>query len=145
VTLSAVVFPVGEDQYAVPAISVREVVSEPHSTRLPNVPAALVGAFNLRGDVVPMFDVAALLGIGALAEAPFAVVVATAAGPAALIVGGLPKVEVLGEQVTPSELRGALGVYDVDGGIAVLIDVEALLMSYTNVNASAVAEGLVGR
>ena len=130
-TLSAVIFPIGEDQYAVAAHTVREVVCEPHATRLPTAPTVLLGAFNLRGEVVPMFDVAALLGIGALNDMPFALVVNTAAGPAGLVVSGLPKVALLDEPIGPSELRGSLGMYRVDDGIALMVDVEALLVPHT--------------
>ena len=71
-TIPAVIFPVGADTYAVAADMVREVVSAPRPTRVPTVASELVGAINLRGEVVPMFDLAALLGIGSVVEAPFA-------------------------------------------------------------------------
>jgi purine-binding chemotaxis protein CheW len=132
VTTPAVVFPIGEDQYAVVANTVREVVCQPRATRLPTSPAVLLGAFNLRGEVVPMFDVAALLGIGTLDEMPFALVVNTAAGPAGLVVSGLPKVAVLDEPIGPSELRGAVGMYRVDEGIALLVDVDVVLGAHTS-------------
>ncbi len=144
-TLSAVIFPIGQDLYAVAADTVREVVAQPRATRLPTVPAALLGVFNLRGDVVPMFDTAALLGVGTHGNAPFAVVIATAAGPAGLAVDGLPRVAVLDEPIAVSELRGGLGTYSVDGAIAVLIDVEAVLLPHTNLGAATLTDGLVNR
>jgi purine-binding chemotaxis protein CheW len=140
VTTHAVILPIGEDRYAVAANTVREVVSEPRPTRLPTAPPVFLGAFNLRGEVVPLFDTAALLGIGNLADTSIAVVVNTAAGPAGLVVSGLPKVAVLNGEIAPSELRGTLGVYKVDDGIAVLVDVEALLLPQTNL-VSALTEG----
>jgi purine-binding chemotaxis protein CheW len=129
-TIPAVIFPVGEDRYAVPTSAVREVVSDPRPTRLPTAPAALLGAFNLRGEVIPMFDTAALLGIGKLTEIPIAVVVNTSAGSAALVVTGLPKFVVLETEAGPSELRGTLGVYMIDGGMAVMLDIEAMLVPH---------------
>ena len=129
-TIPAVVFPIGEDRYAVPTSAVREVVSEPRPTRLPTAPATLLGAFNLRGEVIPMFDTAALLGIGKLADAPIAVVVNTTAGPAALVVTGLPKFVVLEAEAGTSELRGTLGVYTIDHGVAVMLDIEAMLVPH---------------
>jgi purine-binding chemotaxis protein CheW len=142
-TTPAVVFPIGEDRYAVAASTVREVVSDPRCTRLPTAPEAILGAFNLRGEVVPMFDTAALLGIGRVTGTPVAVVVNTAVGPAGLVVSGPPKVVVLDHEVGPSELRGTLGVYSVDGGIAVMIDVETLLAPHTGLGGSAMAEVLI--
>jgi purine-binding chemotaxis protein CheW len=132
VTTEAVIFRIGEDLYAVAANTVREVVSNPHPTRLPTAPPVFLGVFNLRGEVVPIFDTAALLGIGQLTDTPLAVVINTAAGPAGLVVGGLPKVALLEGAIGPSELRGTLGVYEVDDGVAVLVDVDALLLPHTN-------------
>jgi purine-binding chemotaxis protein CheW len=145
VTISAVSFPIGHDRYAVAANTVREVVCQPHAIRLPTAPAVLLGVFNLRGHVVPMFDVAALLGVGSSTTASFAVVVSTPAGPAGLAVSGLPKVVELEDPIGPSELRGSLGIYRVEGGLAVLVDVEALLVPHSNLDDSSITEGLVAR
>jgi chemotaxis signal transduction protein len=125
-TTPVVMFAIGEDRYAIATSAVREVVSDPRPTRLPTAPAMLLGAFNLRGEVVPLFDTAALLGIGMLIGAPVAVVVNTASGPAGLAVSGLPKVVGLDNEVGRSELHGTRGVYVVDDAIAILLDVEAL-------------------
>jgi purine-binding chemotaxis protein CheW len=129
VATPAVIFPIGSDQYAIATSAVREVVSDPRATRLPTGPAVLLGAFNLRGEVVPIFDTATLLGIGNATGNPVAVVVNTTAGPAALVVSGLPRFVVLDSLVGPSELPGTVGVYTVDGGLVVMLDVEAMLVS----------------
>jgi purine-binding chemotaxis protein CheW len=142
-TTPAVVFPIGEDRYAVPTSAVREVVSDPRPTPLPTAPAALLGAFNLRGEVVPMFDTAALLGIGKLSDTPIAVVVNTTAGPAALAATGLPKFVVLEGETGASELRGTLGVYVLEDGMAVMLDIEAMLLPHVGGDGAAVA-ALVG-
>jgi purine-binding chemotaxis protein CheW len=142
-TIPAVVFPIGEDRYAVPTWAVREVVSDPRPTPLPTAPAALLGAFNLRGEVVPMFDTAALLGIGKLSDTPIAVVVNTTAGPAALVATGLPKFVVLEGEAGASELRGTLGVYVLEDGMAVMLDIEAMLVPHVGGDGAAVA-ALVG-
>ena len=142
-TIPAVVFPIGEDRYAVPTSVVREVVSEPRLTRLPTAPATLLGVFNLRGEVIPMFDTAALLGIGTLADAPIAVVVNTTAGPAALVVTGLPKFVVLETEAGTSELRGTVGVYTMDDGVAVMLDIEAMLVPHVGGEGVAPAAALI--
>jgi purine-binding chemotaxis protein CheW len=143
-TIPAVVFPIGEDRYAVVTSVVREVVSDPRPTRLPTAPTALLGAFNLRGEVIPMFDTAALLGIGTLTETPIAVVVNTTAGPAALVVTGLPKFVVLETEAGASELRGTLGVYTIDDGVAVMLDIEAMLVPHVGGEGAADVAALVG-
>jgi purine-binding chemotaxis protein CheW len=129
-TIPAVVFPIGEDRYAVPTSAVREVVSDPRPTALPTAPASLLGAFNLRGEVIPMFDTAALLGVGKLSDSPIAVVVNTSAGPAALVATGLPKFVVLEDETGSSELRGTRGVYALEDGVAVMLDIDAMLLSH---------------
>jgi chemotaxis signal transduction protein len=144
VTTTAVILPIGEDLYAIAANTVREVVSDPRPTRLPTAPSVLLGAFNLRGEMVPLFDTAALLGVGKLADASLAVVVNTAAGPAGLVVSGLPKIARLDAALGPSELRGTLGVYKVGEGIAVLIDIEALVLSHISL-ATPLTDASVGR
>jgi len=143
VTTAAVVFPIGQDMYAVAANTVREVVCDPDPTRLPTAPAVLLGAFNLCGEVVPMFDTAALLGIGKLGEVAFAVVVDTTSGPAGLAATGLPKVVVMDDEIGPTELRGTTGAYKVDSDIVVLVDTEQLLGPHTNLGANALMEASV--
>ncbi len=131
-SMSALVFPVGLDRYAAAAANVREVVSGPLITKLPTAPAPLLGVFNLRGEVVPLFDTAALLGLGrvgdtAVGDDAIVIVITTAAGPAGLIVSAIPKVALLGEPIGTTDLRCTLGAFAVDDGIAVLVDLESLL------------------
>lgn len=127
--LHALLIPVGEDVYALDAASVREVVGEPVATRVPMTPPWMLGIFNLRGEVVPLFDTAAMIGIGRTPSVSFVAVVTTSGGPAGLVVSGLPKVAVLTEQAGPSDLRATRGLYLIDDGVAVLIDVEAMLVA----------------
>ena len=144
-SIPAVVVPIGQDHYAIAAEMVREVVADPRATRLPTAPPVFLGAFNLRGEVVPMFDSAMLLGIGRLARPSMAIVVNTKNGPAGLALSGLPRVIDLGEELAPSELRGTLGSYDADGDVAVLIDVEALLLAHTSVGGAMVGDDVIDR
>lgn len=141
-TIPAVIFPIGEDRYAVPTSAVREIVANPHPTRLPNAPAALLGVFNLRGEVIPVFDTAAVLGIGEVVGAPVAVVINTTVGAAALVASGLPMFVVLESELGPSELRGTLGIFRVDDGVAVMLDVEALLVPHAGTEGTAMVDAL---
>lgn len=142
-TTPAVVLPIGPDRYAVLASTVREVVADPRPTRLPTAPAVILGVFNLRGEVVPMFDTAALLGMGRVDAAPLVVVLNTVAGPVGLAATGLPEVALLEAAVRPSELRGTSGVYATGAGVVVLLDVEALLLPHTSLPASGLAGATV--
>jgi purine-binding chemotaxis protein CheW len=118
---------VGSDLYAIPAATAREVVAEPTVAALPTAPPAVVGLFSLRGEIVPLFDTAQLLGLGALSAPSHAAVLRTPGGAAGLAATALPRVVELGVAVGSSELPATLGTFDVDGRLAVLLDVEALL------------------
>src|SRR5512142_2144032 len=64
-----VVFQAGDAWYALPLEGVREVVlPRPPFARVPGAPPAVRGAMNLRGRVVAVVDLAALLGGPAGAE-----------------------------------------------------------------------------
>lgn len=53
---------VKEQEYAVPLNLLREIVSSEGYTRVPNTPRWLIGVTNLRGDVLPLIDLALRLG-----------------------------------------------------------------------------------
>ncbi len=129
--MQALLVPVGLDLFALPMESVEEVVAAPALCPLPTSPAAVLGLFNLRGEIVPMFDAAALTGLGRVSVWPFAAVVRTSLGPAGLGATELPEPTTLGEQIGPSESLGTAGIYSVGRRLAVLIDIEALLASVT--------------
>ena len=106
-------------------------MAAPFLCSLPISPATVVGLFNLRGEIVPLFDTAALIGLGRLSAWPFAAVVRTSLGPAGLGATELPEFTTLGEQIGPSESPGTAGIYAVGGRLAVLIEVEVLLAPAT--------------
>jgi len=139
-TTTAVVFSVGPDRYAVAAAAVREAICKARVFALPTAPPALLGAFNLRGEVLPVFDTGMLLGVGAIADGSTVMVVNTSAGPAGFAVSDLPRVAILTNKLGPSELRGTLGVFGVDDQVAVLVDVEELLVPHAALNTSPASE-----
>jgi purine-binding chemotaxis protein CheW len=127
--MHTVLLPVGADLYAVPIESVREVVAAPSVTRLVTAPAHVVGLINLRGEIVPLLDTAALLlGVGTVGPLSFAVVLHTPHGPVALAVTGLPERAELSVSCGTSELPGTAGIYQVDRQVAVLLNLAALLV-----------------
>jgi len=119
--------PVGADAYALPAEWVRQVVAAPPVTPLVTAPSMVLGLFNLRGEIVPLLDTAALLGVGRVDTVAFGVVVNTALGPAGLATTGTPQGVVLDNATAASELPGTSGAFHVDGRIIVLIDPAVLL------------------
>jgi purine-binding chemotaxis protein CheW len=125
--MQALLLSLGRDLYALPLTSVREVLVAPVVTVLPTAPVMVRGVINLRGDVLPLFDTAVLLGAPALTHAPYAVVVQTPVGAAGLVATDTPSVTVLGEPAGPSESPGTAGIYATPAGVATLLDIDVLL------------------
>lgn len=123
----AVLLPVGAELYAIPMEQVREVVAAPEVANLATAPGYVLGLFNLRGQIVPLFDTAAVLGVGRVGIVAYAAVVETSHGPAGLAATELPRRALLKTPTGPSELPGTQGVYDIDRRVVVLLDPEALL------------------
>jgi len=126
-TVHALLLPVGADLYALPVDWAREVVAAPSVTSLPTAPPMVIGLFNLRGQIVPLLDTAALLGIGAVEAPAFAVVLDSKQGLVGLATTDFPQRQVLDGPTGPSDLLGTTGLYRVDQRVAALLDPTVLL------------------
>lgn len=51
-----VVFTLGEEEYGINILFSQEIIRIPSLTKMPNTPPFLEGVFNLRGKLVPVFD-----------------------------------------------------------------------------------------
>ncbi len=49
-------FSLGEEEYAIPLLSVREVIAVPNVTPIPYTPPHFLGIMNLRGNVISLID-----------------------------------------------------------------------------------------
>lgn len=79
--LEIIAFMLGEQQFCVRTISIREIRGWTPVTPLPHSPAGVLGVINLRGSVIPIVDLAAQLGMGsATATARSAIVVTDVGG-----------------------------------------------------------------
>ena len=58
-----VVFNLGVEQYGINISYAQEIIRIPKFTRIPNVPQFVEGVFNLRGKVIPVFDLKKRFGI----------------------------------------------------------------------------------
>lgn len=146
--MRVLLLPVGEGTWCVPLVAVREVLTAPRTSPVPTAKESVMGLFNLRGSVLPLFDTGVLLGLPstclpstcpASTWRAHAAVVEVAAGLAALVTTGTPRTAELGPVVGAPEHAAALGTYDVlpltgpdgvsDGthDVAVLLDLERLL------------------
>lgn len=132
-----VTFKVGDQDFCVDIMSVREIRSWSPATSLPHAPSYVMGVMNLRGSVVPIVDLSARLGFGPAVPGPRHVVVIAVVGQQAtgfLVnavsdVIGVPRSDV---QPTPDLASETSGSY-VSGVIALkdrmlrLLDLGALL------------------
>ena len=123
----ALLIPVGSDWHAIDMSRVRQVVAGPPVTPLPTASGALIGVFNLRGEIVPLFDTAVLLGLGHLGTHAFAAVVESGSGPAGLGASGVPESVTLGTQIGVTETAGTTASFAVGARIATLLDIDSLL------------------
>lgn len=94
---------------------------------MPTAPPTVRGLFNVRGQIVPLLDTGALLGLELTAASPFAVVVQTPHGPAGLSVTGMPEPAELAWLVGPTRARGTVGAYAAGERVAVMLDPLALV------------------
>ena len=56
-------FMIGDEEYAVPILSIQEIIKPFSWTRVPQVPNYVLGVFNLRGAVIPLIDLRAKFGL----------------------------------------------------------------------------------
>lgn len=49
-------FVVGDEEYAVPILNIREIIKPIEFTRVPSVPNYVMGVFNIRGSVIPLIN-----------------------------------------------------------------------------------------
>ena len=88
-------FRLAEEIFAIELDRVREIAKVPPVTEVPRAPAYILGVMNLRGEVMPVFDLHKRLGL--IRQAPCArgsrvVVVETEQGPAGLLVESVEQV-----------------------------------------------------
>ena len=122
--------------YALPAASVAEVVRIPPLARVPQAPRSLMGLINLRGSVVPVASVRALLGReGATTTPASRLIVLDGASPVALAVDEVANlVRIAPEKVKTAEADVASesgeylrGVFEDSSHVTKILDIQELL------------------
>jgi purine-binding chemotaxis protein CheW len=63
-TAQFISFRIGEEEFAIDIMAVREIKGWTETTVLPNQPEYLLGILNLRGLIVPIFDLRCRFGMG---------------------------------------------------------------------------------
>ena len=80
---------VGGDAYALPLAELSGVHLQPRVTALPGAPARVLGLAAVRGEVVPVLDLGALLGYGRGAAQPAALAICRGERPLGLALGAV--------------------------------------------------------
>lgn len=130
-------FALGDEEYGLPVLKVREIIKVMDITAVPQVPGHIKGVINLRGKVIPLMDVRLRFGMPERAydERTVVIVMDVGEAPIGLIVDGVS--EVL--EIPPSQVdrhtqfgRSAsrpviAGIGRIGDRVAVLLDTEVLV------------------
>lgn len=63
-------FIVGEEEYAIPILNIKEIIKPIEYTRVPSVPEYVLGVFNLRGSVIPLIDLRKKFSLSSVKPGP---------------------------------------------------------------------------
>jgi len=129
--VKVITFTWGTELYAVPLADTREVAKITTITPVPGLPPALLGAMNLRGDILPVVNARVLLGLeqGQISPTARLIIVAHAVEMVGLLVdsiGDVLEVPATGRQVAPSDLIARQEVLH-DGRLLNVLDLRRVL------------------
>ena len=129
-------FAIGDDQYGVDIMAVREIKGWSDITHLPKQPDYMRGVLNLRGAMVPIIDLRCRFGQGLTEATPLHVVIVVQIGPR--MVGLLAdrvldiisfeaaQVQAVPRVTEASRMDFLSGLVTVDGAMIALIDISSL-------------------
>ena len=143
-------FAIGDDQYGVDIMAVREIKGWSEITHLPKQPEYVRGVLNLRGVIVPIIDLRCRFGQGVTEATPLHIVIIVQVGsrPVGLLADRvLDIVSFEPTQVQPvpriaqaSRVDFLSGLVTVDGAMIALIDLNNLLAVTLSESDDAVAD-----
>jgi purine-binding chemotaxis protein CheW len=122
---------VGAEEYALPIRFVPEVAERGDITPVPGAPSPVLGVRNLRGRVLPVFDLATAVGAAGERDAQRLVVAEAGGLRCALAVDAVLEVAELPDPEEAVESPFLLGAALVDGALIGVIDVPGLLAAIT--------------
>ncbi|MBT4790100.1 MAG: purine-binding chemotaxis protein CheW [Halobacteriovoraceae bacterium] len=130
-------FSLGGEDYAVPLLMVREVISIPETTPIPKAPKHFVGLMNLRGQVISIVDLKSKLTIKKNEDSPESAVIIVDFDGAniGIIVDSInkvltfPKSEIQEVADLNSQVKAdfIFGIYKKEKGLTVLLDIAKCL------------------
>ena len=130
-------FAIGDDQYGVDIMAVREIKGWTEITHLPKQPDYVRGVLNLRGVIVPIIDLRCRFGQGLTEATPLHIVIIVQIGakPIGLLADRVLDIVSLDEfQIQPvpriaqaSRVEFLSGLVTIEGAMIALIDLPDLL------------------
>jgi purine-binding chemotaxis protein CheW len=131
ITEQLVVFSLGNEEYALPIAAVHEIIRFSEPRAVASDVAWIRGVIGLRGKIVPIFDLAARLGLAAHDSPPGKIVIVDAgSGQVGVMVDDVEEViTVAGDQLEPVPTAGAESVEAiarVGDRLVVLLNAEGL-------------------
>lgn len=79
-TLEIIAFHLGDQQFCIKTTSIREIRGWAAATPLPRTPLHILGVMNLRGSVIPIIDLASILGVRSTIDASRSAIVVVEVG-----------------------------------------------------------------
>lgn len=137
-------FRLGEEQYGLGILSVKEIIGMMPVTALPNAPRFMLGVINLRGKVIPIIDLRRKFAMPTVehTDRTCIIVVETAADSSStrlvgIVVDAVAEVlHIRSENIEDApqlgdknRARAIMGMAKEDGGVKILLDIDKALGS----------------
>ncbi|ECQ4193883.1 purine-binding chemotaxis protein CheW [Campylobacter coli] len=130
-------FVVGDEEYAIPILNIQEIIKPIEYTRVPSVPDYVLGVFNMRGNVMPLIDLAQRFNLGSSKMTPqtrYIVLRGDVGGNAGFVIDRLTEaIKIHRNRIDPPpetlvKDKGMIyGIGKKDENILTILKVEALL------------------
>lgn len=144
-----VTFTVGAEEYGVNILAVREIRGWTQESRLPNLPEFVRGVINLRGVIIPIFDLRARFGGGVTQVTPRHVVIVIQVGERTrgILVDAISDILAIDRASIkpPPDMETGLvdaeylsGLYTAENRMVTLLSVERLFAAETSDDENAV-------
>lgn len=129
-----ITFTIGAEEYGIDIMVVREIKGWSDTTMIPNAPPHVRGVINLRGVIVPIFDLRARFGMGLTKTSVMHVVIIVAGGDRTL---GL-LVDTVSDIITvdPTEIRPVpeMGVQSAEQYLGGLVALESRMVTVVSLS-----------
>jgi chemotaxis signal transduction protein len=116
----------GGEHYAIPVAGVLEIADPGEVSEVPGAPPEILGVRNLRGQVIPVIDLAAALDLQSSSDRERVVVVEDNGRLAGFAVDAVIDVGALGETTEEVDSQYLSGALLVDGALVGVVDIAAL-------------------